>query len=76
MPKISIKKPRMMRRRDTQRWGLAQPAVNGSESKSISHSGLTFGNSGQQPKKQNVLAVRRYPLIAMPRLYKQMLEEN
>lgn len=55
---------------------LAQPAVNGSECKSISHAGLTFGNSGQQVKRQNVLAVRRYPLIAMPRLYKQMLEEN
>ena len=58
---ISIKKPRVQRRRKIQRWNmsLAQPAVNESEYCSTSHSDLIFGNSCQQLKKQNVLAVRR-----------------
>lgn len=42
---------------------LAQPAVDGSECTSTLHSDLIFGNSSQQLKKQNVLAVRTYPLI-------------
>lgn len=65
IPKISIKKPRMQRRRKIQRWSmsLAQPAVNKSEYSSTSHSDLIFGNSCWQLKKQNVLAVRTCLLI-------------
>lgn len=48
-------------RTEMEHTSLAQPSVNGSQCSSTSHSDLIFGNSWQL-KKQNVLAVRRYPL--------------